>query len=987
MSSRFLRRAHLLLIPVALFYAILPFHAWASDKKIREIDLQPLLCPLALQQPNNDPSAGVDFVSDNEVLVYTVCHVSSAVALSTRSASAPEASDPNHLKAVLLDLTTGNAIKSFDWPTRGRGATVRVTHRGELLVQTDNVLRTVTLDGKQIAAIRLVKVGQSDLTFVNSSPAVDSVAVIQSSQAEGKTVNGVAVLDSHGLEPLAQWHDNGESWNIAVSPETAVRTQSSGSQLQVMDLKNASDSNANWNTIWSGNSSSTRPVFLGADRFAFPAGNFVSLFAAPKGSDRRDIDCTNTLGVRASRNGGLLATVCVHETFRQAGLRASGMPLGGARGGGGPVESTKEMKIDVYQANPFRALGSVALEQPQDPTFDFALSPSSAKVAVVDQLHLAVYGVIATANEPPPIPSVQTASDENQNLDTPSFRSSTRLVQVDTVVTDSQSHPVPDLAASDFTVLEDGKPQKISAFSYESPEKKQDIPVRPPLNAGAFTNRPVSRQTSPIIVLLLDGLNTPSSQQLYVRQEMLRYLRDLKPSNARMAVLALGSDLAVLQDFTTDLSSLQAAVRNYKRGRTKADVDTAAVDLPAASGTYTATDASGAVSNAQGQALEGVQDLLDFFSRSVANDEQDARIKTTVAALQAVAQSVAGYPGRKSLIWMSSSFPFTLGFDDSTISHFAFYKRYADDIRKTTALLTDANIAVYPIDARGLISNGGVADVTTSSASTSSASITSASTSSSAAPNTDISSETFKNFRTDESLNTVAEETGGKVFRNTNDLSDAIKAAIADSESHYILGYYLDRSRMDGKFHVLRVKVARKGVKVRSRTGFFALDVSDWNKRDANNPTKNDASKSDQPNAGNNPPDQGLIPSRLNGLSATGVLFEARSTPPATPGKPVLIELWVDPSTISFGSGPNSTYPIDLSFELAALKPDGKAAQVETRSAAGALQDAALRQFLKTGIPMKIEMPVPAGHYVLRVAIRDNHSGHVGSLDMPLIIN
>jgi VWFA-related protein len=979
MSSRFLRRAHLLLIPVVLFYAILPFHAWASDKKIHEIDLQPLLCPLALQQPNNDPSAGVDFVSDNEVLVYTVCHVSSAVALSTRSASAPEASDPNHLKAVLLDLTTGNAIKSFDWPTRGRGATVRITHRGEMLVQTDNVLRTVTLDGKQIAAIRLVKVGQSDLTFVNSSPAVDSVAVIQSSQAEGKTVNGVAVLDSHGLEPLAQWHDNGESWNIAVSPETAVRTQSSGSKLQVMDLKNASDANANWNTIWSGNSSSTRPVFLGADRFAFPAGNFVSLFAAPKGSDRRDIDCTNTLGVRASRNGGLLAAVCVHETFRQAGLRASGMPLGGARGGGGPVESTKEMKIDVYQANPFRALGSVALEQPQDPTFDFALSPTSAKVAVVDQLHLTVYGVIATTGEPPPIPNVQTsnvqtANVENQNLDTPSFRSSARLVQVDTVVTDSQSHPVPDLAASDFTVLEDGKPQKISAFSYESPEKKQDIPVRPPLNAGAVTNRPVSRQTAPTIVLLLDGLNTPSSQQLYVRQEMLRYLRDLKPSNARMAVLALGSDLAILQDFTTDLSSLQAAVRNYKRGRTKADVDTGAVDLPAATGAFTVTDASGAVSGSQGQDLLGVQDLLDFFSRSVANDEQDVRIKTTIAALQAIAQSVAGYPGRKSLIWMSSSFPFTLGFDDSTISHFAFYKRYADDIRKTTALLTDANIAVYPIDARGLISNGGVADVTT--------------TATQPAPNTDISSETFKNFRTDESLNTVAEQTGGKVFRNTNDLSDAIKAAIADSESHYILGYYLDRNRMDGKFHVLRVKVARKGVKVRSRTGFYALDVSDWNKRDVIDPTKTDGSTNDQAkNAGNSQPDQGLIPSRLGGLSATGVLFEARSTPPATPGKPVLIELWVDPSTISFGSGPNSTYPIDLSFELAALKPDGKAAQRETRSAAGALQEAALQQFLKTGIPMKIEMPLPTGRYVLRVAIRDNRSGHVGSLDMPLNIN
>jgi hypothetical protein len=82
---------------------------------------------------------------------------------------------------------------------------VPVTQRGELLVQTDNLLRTITLEGKPISAIRLVKVGQADVIFVNSSPAVSSVAVIQSSEAQGKTVNGVAVLDAHGLESLAPY--------------------------------------------------------------------------------------------------------------------------------------------------------------------------------------------------------------------------------------------------------------------------------------------------------------------------------------------------------------------------------------------------------------------------------------------------------------------------------------------------------------------------------------------------------------------------------------------------------------------------------------------------------------------------------------------------------------------------------------------------------------------------------------------------------------
>ena len=173
---------------------------------------------------------------------------------------------------------------------------MRVTRKGELVVQTDNLLRTLTLEGKQIAAIRLVNVGPSDLTFVNTSPAADSLAVIQSSEAQGKTVNGVAVLDAHGLELKTQWHDNGESWNIAVSGDSAVRTQANGTRLQMMDLKKAPDANTDWNTVWSGNSRSFRPVFLGGNRFAFASGDSVVVFSAPKGAERKDLDCYSSLG-------------------------------------------------------------------------------------------------------------------------------------------------------------------------------------------------------------------------------------------------------------------------------------------------------------------------------------------------------------------------------------------------------------------------------------------------------------------------------------------------------------------------------------------------------------------------------------------------------------------------------------------------------------------------------------------------------------------
>src|SRR5882762_3585027 len=389
-----------LLLGITLSSGMIPPYAWAEGAQTSKLDLQPYLCSLKLQQPNNDPSAGVDFVTDNEVLVYTVCRLNTSI--SQRDTAGPGASDPNHLKAVLLDLTTGSVIKSFDWPSRGRGAMVRVTQRGELLVQTDNLLRTITLEGKPISAIGHVKVGQSDLTFVNSSPAVNSVAVIQSSAAQGKTVNGVAVLDAHGLESLAQWHDDGESWNIAASPEAAVRTQNGGSRLQLMELSKASDTNSNWKTVWSG-SGGSRPVFLSGDRFAFPVGNSVSVFAAPGGTNRIDLECTNALGVKASRRGNLLAAACMHYA-----LQPSSASL---------AQSTKILSeiVDVYQINPLRKLGSASLQPVEDATFDFALSPSAEKVAVIDQLRLSIYPVTADATEPAAIPNGNTATSDDRN--------------------------------------------------------------------------------------------------------------------------------------------------------------------------------------------------------------------------------------------------------------------------------------------------------------------------------------------------------------------------------------------------------------------------------------------------------------------------------------------------------------------------------------------------------------------------------------------
>jgi len=246
----------------------------------------------------------------------------------------------------------------------------------------------------------------------------------------------------------------------------------------------------------------------------------------------------------------------------------------------------------------------------------------------------------------------------------PSVRITTRVVLVDTIVTDANSRPVTNLSPSDFTILEDGKPQKISFFSYQSPAERPSVSAAKPLRSDVFTNRPeYHNPEGPLVLLLLDGLNTPVGQQIYVRQQMLKYLSNLKLSGPGTAILALGNDLSLLQDFTTNPEQLRAAVRNYLGGRTFLDVESPKIDVPvdvqgaqglnasvsiAAPGADPADSIAPPTTSANSFAI--LAESLTHFEKRITNEEQDIRTTATLAALRDIGRAVSGYPGRKTLI-------------------------------------------------------------------------------------------------------------------------------------------------------------------------------------------------------------------------------------------------------------------------------------------------------------------------------------------------
>src|SRR5713226_8681780 len=305
---------------------------------------------------------------------------------------------------------------------------------------------------------------------------------------------------------------------------------------------------------------------------------------------------------------------------------------------------------------------------------------------------------------------VQQSSSDSSAV----IRATTRLVQVDVVVTDSSGHPVKDrLSEKDFTILEDGKPQKISFFSFqqfEGQEKQKQLP--PQLPPHVTTNRPeYGRSAGPPIILLLDGINTPVENQIVVRQQMLKFLADHFDPRMRIAVFLLGNELTVLQDFTSDPALLTAAMQKY-RSQSSAAGRPAGTDIqlqaPSFDGPNLPPQAppqggAGNGGDSGSRSLMNIAYALARFEKESNASSMEMRVAHTADALSAIARHLAGFPGRKVVIWFSASFPLNLSVVDP--EDFDVYRSYADRIRATTNLLSDAQIAIYPVDARGLTGN------------------------------------------------------------------------------------------------------------------------------------------------------------------------------------------------------------------------------------------------------------------------------------------
>src|ERR1700716_1043932 len=332
-------------------------------------------------------------------------------------------------------------------------------------------------------------------------------------------------------------------------------------------------------------------------------------------------------------------------------------------------------------------------------------------------------------------PQTQPASQ----IPAPTIRVTSHMVLVDVVVTDKQGKAIPGLRPDDFVVEENGKPQKISSLA--SPAENASA-ATPPLPAGIYSNRAQYRSPGgPITVMLLDGLNTSFTDQAYARHQMLAFVKEQFKPGERMAVFALTGPLSMMQDFTSDPQILYTALQRYKAqpqdfassgrpatslGSGNSTASATVSSLDASTGPASDNSTAGFRGAGASTAIANAQAALQAFEGAQVAYAKDQRAVMTLNALGSIARILGGLPGRKNLIWVTGDLPFSFIPEDRTMTEAelsenlpsmttrrveehstgnyaaTFRASHSEEIRETAARLASAQVAVYPVDARGL---------------------------------------------------------------------------------------------------------------------------------------------------------------------------------------------------------------------------------------------------------------------------------------------
>ncbi len=376
------------------------------------------------------------------------------------------------------------------------------------------------------------------------------------------------------------------------------------------------------------------------------------------------------------------------------------------------------------------------------------------------------------------------------------FGATTQLVVEDVILKSKDGKPVEGLKASDFTITEDGKPQKISVFEYqtlqEEPEPAPALPARPAVDTATAATpapKPVTAiQIEPekpgdikyrdrrLLVLFFDLTSMPIPDQIRAQNAALKFIRTQMTRSDLVAIMTFSNDVKVVEDFTDDRDKLERAIKKLVIGE------------------------------GQGFEAQNSDDSTADTGAAFQQDDTEFAIFNTdrqLSALETAVRMLGSLNEKKALVYFAS------GMTRNGVDNQA-------QLQATINAAIRSNVSFYPIDARGLVASAPLGDATQGSPggqgmySGSSARTAQA-----------------KFQGQQETLFTLAADTGGKALLDANDLSLGIVQAQRDISSYYIIGYYSTNDALDGHFRRIKISLndkttAARVAKLDYRQGYFA---------------------------------------------------------------------------------------------------------------------------------------------------------------------
>jgi VWFA-related protein len=609
--------------------------------------------------------------------------------------------------------------------------------------------------------------------------------------------------------------------------------------------------------------------------------------------------------------------------------------------------------------------------------------------------------------------SVLLAQGAPQPAAPPTLKATSRIVVIDVGVTDGQGNPIKDLKASDFTLKENGAAQTIAHFEAHASlpaGEAAKLPPMPKLDANTFTNYSPTPTEGALNVLLLDALNTPIKDQSYVRQEMLKYLKTPHPGT-RMAIFGLTSQLVLLQGFTSDPDTLRKALASAKNGpKASIAMDNALTGDAPGSNSSSMDMIMDALGNDPDMAT--LMANLQQFDAEMKSYQLQMRIQYTLDAMNNLARYLSGLPGRKNLIWFSGSFPVNIMPDGDLADPFSVMADFSEEYHKTATALQKSQVAVYPIDARGLMT-APMFDAQNSGANLS-------------ARNPKAMMKDQQAFFTNtasenHTMQQMADDTGGKAFINTNDLATAVQRAVDAGSNYYTLVYTPTNKDWKGDFRKVQVQLAKSGYSLTYRHGYFADDDTPKKKKDdgesgapmmvgggrgagVGRGTGIDGTMAPP---GSNPMDPKRAAMRaamqFGGPDPTEILFKTAINPvTGLPEKEVAKGNIPNPKL----SGPYERYVIYIAalasdFTFAPIEggkrrlavefvtniynTNGEVMNIARVRAARDVDDAQYNAILRGGLQFRQEISAPVkGETFLRIGLHDLASDRVGAVEIPV---